>query len=105
MLYNVLSNCGNWESDMLGLVQTIETPENNIHSALGIVAEKHWDVWMEGECPLHSGRSIHGNCLDIFEEFELSAYYDGEAVAGLVVGGDCNTMILVLVPATVMVIS
>jgi len=104
MLYNVLSNCGNWESDMLGLVQTIETFPDNIHSALGIVAEKQWSEWMDGECPLHSGRSIHGNCMNIFEEFELSAYYEGEAVAGLVVGGECNTMILVLVPAKLTVI-
>lgn len=104
MLYNVFSNCGNWESDILGLVQTIETFPDNIHTALGAVAEKQWAEWMIGECPLHSARSIHGNCMELYEEFELSAYFEGEAAAGLVVMSECHIMILVLVPATITII-
>lgn len=104
MLYNVLGNVGNWESDVLGLLQTIETFPDNIHSALGVVAQQKWDEWFTGECPLHSGRSIAGNCMDIFEEFELSAYYEGEAIAGLVVTSGNDELILVLVPAKLTVI-
>jgi len=105
MLYNVFSNAGNWESDMLGLVQTIETFPDNIHTALGIVAEQQWKEWFDGVCPLYSAHSVHGDCMDLYAKYELSAFFDGEAVAGIVVSDDCDvTMILVLVPAKLTVI-
>lgn len=106
MLYHVFSNSGPWDSDMLGLVETIDTPENNIHTALGVLAEKCWneEYSKRGECPLHSARSVNGTCEAVFEQYELSAFFKEQEIAGIVVDDGTVALILMLVPATVTVI-